>query len=61
MGMDPKEVSKILGTSSARCYSVDTYSPVPDYVETSPASRNYENGFATDLMIKDLKLAIEAA
>ena len=61
LGMDPKEVANILSVSTARCWSVDTYCPVPGHIPTAPSSRNYEHGFGTDLMLKDLRLAIEAA
>ena len=54
-------MSKILSVSTAGCFTVDKYSPIPGYVETTPASRNYENGFGTDLMLKDLRLAIDVA
>lgn len=57
LGMDASEVAKILSVSTARSWSVDTYNPIPGYFPATPASRNYDNGFATDLMIKDLKLA----
>ena len=40
---------------------MDKYNPIPGYLETAPASRNYENGFGTDLMLKDLGLAIDVA
>ena len=46
---------------SAKCYSVDTFNPVPGFLANSSASNNYEGGFAVDLMLKDAKLAVEAA
>lgn len=61
LGMDDKVLANIMSVSSARCWSVDTYSPIPGYFPQTPASRNYEGGFACDLMLKDLGLAIEAA
>ena len=59
--MDPKEASKILCVSTARCHSVDTYNPVPNFLPNAPSSRNYDNGFGSALMLKDAKLAVEAA
>lgn len=47
--------------SSSRCWSIDTYNPVPGVMENVPASRNYDGGFACNLMLKDLKLATEVA
>jgi 3-hydroxyisobutyrate dehydrogenase len=50
-----------MSASSARCWSVDTYNPIPGYSPKTPACNNYDGGFACDLMLKDLKLALEAA
>ena len=61
LGMDEKVLAKIMSVSSARCWSVDTYNPIPDYIPNTPSGRNYEGGFACDLMLKDLGLALEAA
>ena len=61
LGMDPAEASKILCVSTARCHSVDTYNPVPGFLPNAPSSRNYDNGFGSALMLKDAKLAVEAA
>ncbi|MBM3555692.1 MAG: 3-hydroxyisobutyrate dehydrogenase, partial [Alphaproteobacteria bacterium] len=38
-----------------------TYCPVPGPVPTSPANRDYKAGFTVDMMLKDLRLAQEAA
>ena len=38
-----------------------SYCPVPGPVPTSPANRDYQGGFASALMLKDLKLAVAAA
>lgn len=59
--MDENILAKVMSVSSARCWSVDTYNPIPGYSPNNPAGRNYEGGFACDLMLKDLKLALEAA
>lgn len=61
LGMDSKILTNIMKVSSSRCWSVDTYNPVPGVMENVPASRDYERGFACELMLKDLKLALEAA
>lgn len=61
MGMDAKLLAKIFGTSSARCWSVDTYNPVPGVMEGIPSSKEYNGGFGVDLMAKDLALANSAA
>jgi 3-hydroxyisobutyrate dehydrogenase len=61
LGMDPKTLASIFNTSSARCWSSDTYNPVPGVIDGVPASRNYDGGFGSALMAKDLGLAVAAA
>ncbi|MAL97275.1 MAG: 3-hydroxyisobutyrate dehydrogenase [Alteromonadaceae bacterium] len=61
LGMDPKVLAEVLNTSTGRCWSSDTYNPFPGVQENVPASRGYTGGFGTDLMVKDLGLATEAA
>jgi 3-hydroxyisobutyrate dehydrogenase len=61
LGMDGKVLSDIMKVSSSRCWSVDTYNPVPGVIEGVPSSRDYERGFGSELMLKDLKLASDAA
>eukprot|EP01092_Planopodium_desertum_P016516 TRINITY_DN9235_c0_g1_i2.p1 TRINITY_DN9235_c0_g1~~TRINITY_DN9235_c0_g1_i2.p1 ORF type:complete len:115 (+),score=23.31 TRINITY_DN9235_c0_g1_i2:96-440(+) len=61
LGMDPKILAGIFNTSSARCWSSDTYNPVPGVMEGVPSSREYVGGFGVDLMAKDLGLAVSAA
>ena len=61
LGLDPKLCSQVLNTSSGRCWSSDTYNPCPGVIEGVPSSRNYEGGFGTALMRKDLNLAQSAA
>ena len=61
LGMDAKVLAAIISTSSGRCWSIDTYNPYPGVLEAAPASRGYTGGFGSDLMLKDLGLATEAA
>jgi 3-hydroxyisobutyrate dehydrogenase len=61
LGMEPKTLAGIFNTSTARCWSSDTYNPVPGVMEGVPAARGYTGGFFTDLMRKDLGLAMNAA
>jgi len=51
----------VINTSSGRCWSSDTYNPFPGVLDNVPASRGYSGGFGSDLMLKDLGLATEAA
>ena len=61
LGVDPKLLTSILSTATGRCWSVDTYNPVPGVMPNVPSSKNYEGGFGAQLMLKDLALAQDAA
>jgi 3-hydroxyisobutyrate dehydrogenase len=61
LGLDPERFYEIGSKSSGQCWSLTTYCPWPGPVETAPSNRNYEGGFLSALMLKDLKLAQEAA
>lgn len=60
-GLDPKVLSDIIAKSSGRNWATELYNPWPGVMENVPASREYSGGFGTDLMLKDLGLAEEAA
>uniref|UniRef100_A0A2K6R2T5 3-hydroxyisobutyrate dehydrogenase, mitochondrial n=1 Tax=Rhinopithecus roxellana TaxID=61622 RepID=A0A2K6R2T5_RHIRO len=61
LGLDPKLLAKILNMSSGRCWSSDTYNPVPRVMDGVPSANNYQGGFGTTLMAKDLGLAQDSA
>ncbi|MHC8380555.1 3-hydroxyisobutyrate dehydrogenase [Pseudomonas sp. LB3P14] len=61
LGVDAKVMAGIINTSSGRCWSSDTYNPFPGTMDNVPSARGYSGGFGTDLMLKDLGLATEAA
>jgi 3-hydroxyisobutyrate dehydrogenase len=61
LGLDPERFFEIASKSSGQSWSLTTYCPWPGPVPTAPSNRNYEGGFATAMMLKDLKLAQEAA
>ncbi|HEX6860462.1 MAG TPA: 3-hydroxyisobutyrate dehydrogenase [Caulobacteraceae bacterium] len=61
LGLDADRFFEIASKSSGQCWSLTTYSPWPGQVEAAPANRGYNGGFLTTLMLKDLKLAQEAA
>jgi len=60
-GLDPKVLSEIMNKSSGRNWTLDVYNPWPGVMEKVPAAQGYRGGFGTDLMLKDLGLAQEAA
>jgi 3-hydroxyisobutyrate dehydrogenase len=59
--LDPHKLFEISSQSSGRCWSMTNYCPVPGLVPTSPANRDYQPGFTATMMLKDLKLAQDAA
>jgi 3-hydroxyisobutyrate dehydrogenase len=61
LGLDPRKFFEISSQSSGQCWSLTSYCPWPGPVPAAPSNRNYEGGFATAMMLKDLKLAQEAA
>ena len=61
LGLDAQTFFDISSKASGQSWSMTSYCPVPGPVPTSPANRDYAGGFAAALMLKDLKLALEAA
>lgn len=61
LGLDRQKLFDIAAKSSGQCWSLTTYCPVPGPVPASPANRNYQAGFTAAMMLKDLRLAQEAA
>jgi 3-hydroxyisobutyrate dehydrogenase len=61
LGLSHQALFDVASTSSGQCWSLTTYCPVPGPVPASPANNGYRPGFAAALMLKDLKLAQEAA
>jgi len=61
LGLDSKMLAKILNMSTGRCWSSDTYNPHPGVFEGVPSSNNYQGGFGSQLMAKDLGLAQNAS
>jgi 3-hydroxyisobutyrate dehydrogenase len=61
LGLDPQVFYDIASVSSGQSWSVTSYCPVPGVGPKTPSDNGYQGGFATGLMLKDLKLAMEAA
>jgi 3-hydroxyisobutyrate dehydrogenase len=61
LDLAPERFFEVASQSSGQCWSLTTYCPWPGPVPTAPSNRNYEGGFLTSLMLKDLKLAQAAA
>jgi 3-hydroxyisobutyrate dehydrogenase len=60
-GLDPARLSEIMSRSSGRNWALEVYNPCPGVMANAPASRGYSGGFSTDLMLKDLSLAVDGA
>ena len=61
LGLDLQTFYDISSKASGQCWSMTAYCPVPGVGPVSPADNGYQGGFATALMLKDLKLAMAAA
>jgi 3-hydroxyisobutyrate dehydrogenase len=61
LGLDPHKLFEISSQSSGQCWSMTNYCPMPGMVPTSPANFDYQPGFTAAMMLKDLKLAQDAA
>jgi 3-hydroxyisobutyrate dehydrogenase len=61
LGLDPQRFFDIASKSSGQSWSMTSYCPVPGPVPAAPSNRGFEGGFATALMLKDLRLAQETA
>ena len=61
LGLDPQVFFDISSKASGQCWAMSSYCPVPGPVPAAPSNRNYDGGFSSALMLKDLKLALEAA
>ncbi len=60
-GVDPRVVTDVIAKSSGHTFLMEHMHPVPGMVERSASSHGYQAGFMTDLMCKDLGLAVDAA
>ena len=61
LGLDLNKLFEVISTSTGSCWAVNSYCPIKGIGPNSPADKDYEGGFATALMYKDLGLAVDAA
>jgi 3-hydroxyisobutyrate dehydrogenase len=61
LGLAPEKLFEISSQSSGQCWSLTSYCPVPGPVASAPSNRDYRPGFTAAMMLKDLRLAQEAA
>jgi 3-hydroxyisobutyrate dehydrogenase len=60
-GLDPQKFYEISSKSTGYCWSLNDYTPAPGIGAASPADNGYAGGFASALMLKDLRLAMAGA
>ena len=60
-GLDARVLSQMMAVSTGRSWATEVCNPWPGVLENAPASRGYSGGFGSDLMLKDMGLAVEAA
>lgn len=61
LGLDAQTFYDISSTASGQSWSMTSYCPAPGPVETAPSNKDYAPGFAAAMMLKDMRLAQEAA
>jgi 3-hydroxyisobutyrate dehydrogenase len=61
LGLDAQTFYDISSVSSGQSWSMTSYCPVPGVGPDTPADHDYQGGFAAALMLKDLRLAMQAA
>jgi len=61
LGLDDQNFFDIASVSSGQCWSLTSYCPAPGPVPAAPSNKDYKPGFAAKMMLKDLRLALEAA
>ena len=59
-GLDAKVLADMINSATGKCWPSEANNPVPGVVPNAPASKDYEGGFGTALMLKDLGLALSA-
>ena len=61
LGIDPKVLQRILSESKANCWATNVNYPIKDVLKDASASRNFDGGFQSALMRKDMILALDSA
>jgi 3-hydroxyisobutyrate dehydrogenase len=61
LGLEAQTLFDISSQSSGQCWALTSYCPVPGPVPAAPSNRDYTPGFTAAMMLKDLRLAQQAA
>jgi 3-hydroxyisobutyrate dehydrogenase len=60
LGLSAQSLFDVITGATGNCWAIHTNCPVPGPVPTSPANNDFQPGFATALMNKDIGLAMDA-
>lgn len=61
LGLAPQSMFDVVSSSTGQCWALTSYCPVPGIVPTAPSNNDYKPGAAATMLLKDLRLAQEAA
>lgn len=61
LGLAPKKFFDISSSASGQCWSMTSYCPEPGIVDNVPSNHDYKPGFMAKMMLKDLRLGVQAA
>ncbi len=61
VGLNQQILFDVASSSSGDCFALRTFCPIPELVPTAPSSNGFKPGFSSELMLKDMKLALRAA
>ncbi|MFT5260167.1 MAG: 3-hydroxyisobutyrate dehydrogenase [Saprospiraceae bacterium] len=61
VGLNEQTLFDVATASSGDCFALRTFCPIPNLVETAPSTNNFKPGFSSELMLKDMNLALSAA
>ena len=61
VGLSEQTLFNVASSSSGDCFALRTFCPIPGLVETAPSTNKFKPGFSSELMLKDMNLALNAA
>lgn len=61
LGLSPQKLFEVVNNSSGQCWAMSQYVPFPGILPNVPASKDYQPGFTTAMMLKDLRLSQSSA
>ncbi|SCU77256.1 LAME_0A00342g1_1 [Lachancea meyersii CBS 8951] len=61
LNLAPQSMFDVASTSTGQCWALNNYCPIPGLVPTAPSNNDYKPGAAATMLLKDLKLAQDAA